>query len=207
MSFAVVGTDTDVGKTLVSALLLHKFQTRYLKLVATGYPKMDDTKEVRRLTEDRWPLLSESATFSLPASPHLAAHREGRQITPSSLVKRLKSLPEGTIVEGAGGALVPFTMRGTTFADIVAKANLPAVVVARGSLGTINHTLLTLEALRNRGIEIAGVVVNGPDPLENVADLRRFGKATVLGPLPRLRKPSARGLRRLLPILQGWSPL
>lgn len=204
MSFAVVGTDTDVGKTFVSALLLHKLQTRYLKLVATGHPELDDTAEVRRLTADRWPLLAESATFELPASPHLAARRERRRLTPSALVRRLQSLPRGTIVEGAGGALVPFTMKGVTFADLVAQAGLPVVVVARGSLGTINHTLMTLEVLRSRGIEVSAVIVNGEDPLENVADIRRFGGVPVFGPLPRLRRPSARAVGRLLPRLDGF---
>jgi dethiobiotin synthase len=153
----VVGTDTDVGKTTYCAGLMRRHpEATYWKPVQTGWPDQDDTRTV-------------AAARSLPGirlrdpvSPHLAARRERVVLTLDLLLGPLKGF-EGTLVaEGAGGVLVPLAP-GLLQVELVKAVGLPVVVVARDRLGTINHTLLTLEALRSRSIPILGVALLGGD--------------------------------------------
>jgi dethiobiotin synthase len=167
----VTGTDTGVGKTVVSALLMRRFDgvgLRYWKPIQTGIEQDDDTADVLRLsgvTSDA--VLADGVRLPHPISPHLAAERAGVRITIGALVERFSraQASQGAwIVEGAGGLLVPINDR-ENMADLISALELPALIVARTRVGTINHTLLTVEALRRREREIAGVVLVGPpDP-------------------------------------------
>jgi dethiobiotin synthetase len=186
----VTGTDTNVGKTVVAAALLHRYRRaaplRYWKPIQTGIEQDDDTAEVRRLGACRPDeVLAGGWRLRDPVSPHLAAERSGMTIHLRPLIDLILAEPAGAgwIVEGAGGALVPVNGSETT-ADLMMMLGLPVVVVARTALGTINHTLLTLEALRRRSLRVAGVVMVGSPDADNRAAIERYGRVSVLGEMP-----------------------
>jgi dethiobiotin synthase len=186
----VTGTDTNVGKTSVSAALMHRCRSdaavRYWKPIQTGIEDSDDTAEVARLgTCGPGEVVSWGVRLPRPVSPHLAARLSGETIDVRSLVDFAARQPQDRawIVEGAGGVLVPVN-ETETMADLIAALKLPVVVAARASLGTINHTLLTLEALRRRGSHVAGVVMVGDSNPENREAIERYGRTAVLGELP-----------------------
>jgi dethiobiotin synthase len=192
VSLFVVGTDTGVGKTVVAAALLARYRERlplvYWKPIATGASEDRDRDSVAALVPGI-PSAAEAYLFADPVSPHLASRREGVPIELARIAARWRELRatfagSGFVVEGAGGVLVPLDEEGTLLADLVAAMALPAVVVARSTLGTINHTLLTLEALRSRVVEVAGVVLDGPPDADNREAIERFGSVEVLGELP-----------------------
>lgn len=189
--FFVTGTDTNIGKTVLSAALILRFRGGarlcYWKPMQTGIENDNDTAEVRRLAgcaaEE---VLDRGVRLRGPVSPHLAAQRAGVSIDLRRLAETAGT-PEGTvrwIVEGAGGALVPVN-ESQTMADWMKLLDLPVVLAARSGLGTINHTLLTLEALRARSLRVAGVVMIGDANPENRAAIEGYGSVAVLGEMPR----------------------
>lgn len=195
MSLAVVGTGTEVGKTVVSALVMAKYGKRlgltYWKPIATGSNEDRDVETVRRLSGGR--VREETYSFPEPLSPHLAARLAGERIDPARVLAAFED--DGRlVVEGVGGVLVPLTDDGYLLADLLAEMRLPSLLVALSTLGTINHTLLTLEALRKRGQGIVGVVLNGPHNPENRLAIERFGKVGVVGEVPRLEPLTAEAL-------------
>jgi len=174
----VTGTDTGVGKTVVSAALALRFPFfSYWKPVQTGIEQDDDAAEVRRLAGCR---VAEGIRLPRRVSPHLAARLSGTTIRVADL-----ELPDGPpwIVEGAGGVLVPLNDTELMI-DLMGALGLPVVVVGRSSLGTINHTLLTLEALRARSLRVAGVVLAGEKSAENRTAIEQHGRVAALGELP-----------------------
>lgn len=196
MSFIVTGTGTGVGKTIVSALILTRYgkrgQLAYWKPIATGSEEESDTRTVVRLAPRGVEVLPEVYSYGPPVSPHLAARLARRPIEPALVVEAFVAHAAGSaernlLVEGVGGLLVPLTDRGLLLADLLAELHLPLLVVASSQLGTINHTLLTLEAARARRLLVAGVVLSGPRNPENRAAIERFGKVEVLAealPIP-----------------------
>lgn len=214
MSLFVAGTDTGVGKTVVSALLLERYRGArplvYWKPVATGSRDERDRDTVAELAPGA-ATAAEAYLFADPVSPHLASRREGTPIELPRIAARWRELrqtfPDSAfVVEGAGGVLVPLDEAGTTIADLARNLALPVVVVARSTLGTINHTLLTLEALRTRDVEVAGVVLVGPPDAENREAIERFGAVAVLGEVPPLGRITAGALAAVAPELDpaGW---
>lgn len=182
----VTGTDTDIGKTVFAAGLAAALGARYWKPVQSGLLDGTDAARVETLGVPRTHILPEAYRLATPCSPHLAAEIDGVAIE----VDRL-ALPAGDdplVVEGAGGVLVPVT-RTMLFADVFARWNQPVVLVARTGLGTINHSLLSIEALRARGVPILGVAFIG-EPVEDseaivaeVGQVRRLGRLPWLDPL------------------------
>jgi dethiobiotin synthetase len=178
----VTGTDTGIGKTVFAAGLTQLLDGVYWKPVQAGLDGETDTEAVRRLaglSPDR--TLPEAWRLNTPASPHLAAERDGVAIDPEALV--LPSIARPLIIEGAGGLLVPLT-RDVLLIDVFARWGEPVVLCARTALGTLNHTLLSLEALQRRGIPVLGVVLIGDAHPDNERTLGAMG--SVLGRLPRL---------------------
>jgi dethiobiotin synthetase len=193
----VTGTDTGVGKTVVSAALMHRYRSgiplRYWKPIQTGIEQDDDTAEVERLGvcgPDE--LRPEGVRLPRPVSPHLAARLSGTTIAlrplVDSIVEERRSIR--WIVEGAGGVLVPIN-DAETMIDLMSLLRLPVIVVARTALGTINHTLLTLEALGRRALQVAGVVMVGDPNAENRAAIERYGAAVIVGEMPRFTRLDA----------------
>ena len=178
----VTGTDTNVGKTVLSAALMLRYpHARYWKPIQTGTIEDtgDDTAEVRRLSGGQ--VISEGIRLPDPVSPHLAAQRVEMTIDLDPLAKQVSASP--LIVEGAGGVLVPVN-DSQTMADLIVILGLPVIVAARSTLGTINHTLLTIEALRARALRIAGVVMIGHGNADNRAAIEHYGNVSVVGEMP-----------------------
>jgi len=186
----ITGTGTSVGKTVVAAALLHRYRAsaplRYWKPIQTGIEQDDDTGMVRRLgaCTDR-ELLCDGIRLAGPVSPHLAAELSEVDIRIAELCDCIAGEPASTrwIIEGAGGVLVPLN-ESEMMIDLMACLQLPVLVVARAELGTINHTLLTLEALRVRALQVAGIVMVGVRNAGNRDAIERYGNISVLGELP-----------------------
>jgi dethiobiotin synthase len=180
--FFVTGTDTDVGKTVVSAWLVARLGACYWKPVQAGNHPETDSEIVRRLTEvsaDR--ILPEAYVLPEPIAPHEAARRAGIAIDLAKLVPPACDRP--LVVEGAGGLMVPLNESAFVI-DLARELELPLILVTRSTLGTINHTLLSLEAIRRRGLTLAGVVVNGPETPHNRAAIERYGQVAVIAEIP-----------------------
>jgi dethiobiotin synthetase len=195
----VCGTDTDVGKTVVSALLVQGLAARYWKPVQCGLePDADGTGLGDRDRVQRWlalpseRILAEAYRFDDPVSPHWAAElasgdpqRPGPPIDPQRL-----ALPDGEgplVVETAGGLLVPLR-RDLLQIEQIQSWGLPVLLVARSGLGTLNHTLLSIEALRRRSIPLLGVLLNGQAHADNPRTLEQIGRVPLLGCLPPLER-------------------
>jgi dethiobiotin synthetase len=174
VSLAVVGTDTGVGKTVVTAAIVARLRdtntetetadgVRAIKPAQTGYPEDDDAGYVRWACEDEAAAVR-LRTYDEPLAPAVAARRAGEPIAYERLLADTRAAMDGTdraVVEGAGGLRVPLSNEPRReIVDLVADLAVPALVVARSGLGTLNHTALTVEALRSREIPVAGVVLN-----------------------------------------------
>jgi len=180
----VTGTDTDVGKTVFAAALAGALGARYWKPVQAGLDPRADVDSVALLSglpADR--ILPEAYRLGTPCSPHRAAEIDGVTIDPERLA--LPEVDGPLVVEGAGGVLVPITP-DLLFADLFARWGQPAVLVARTQLGTINHSLLSIEALRHRGLPILGIAFIGDEQPDSEATIARLGAVKRLGRLPRL---------------------
>lgn len=190
--FFVTGTDTDIGKTVFAAALTGALDGCYWKPVQAGLDGETDAQTVARLADlpaDR--ILPEAWRLRTPASPHLAASLDGVRIEAEAL--RVPACDRPLVIEGAGGALVPLS-DDVLFADVFVRWNAPVVVCASTRLGTINHSLLTLEALRARGATIAGVAFIGEANPSSEQAIVRFGQTKRLGRLPRLDPLTPRAL-------------
>lgn len=192
--FFVTGTDTGVGKTVVSALLCAALDAIYWKPIQTGSREGADRSTVMRWAElPRIRTRPEAYIFSPPVSPHLAARLAGVQIELRKIKVNGLSEEDDLIAEGAGGVLVPVN-RTQLMTDLMRHLGFPALLVCRTSLGTINHTLLSLASLRAARIEIRGVVLVGRANLENRRAIEHYGEISVVGWLPMLKKLERRTL-------------
>jgi dethiobiotin synthetase len=173
--FVVSGTGTNIGKTVFCAGLAGMLGARYWKPVQAGLP--GDSEVVAELAGVE--IVPEAWRLLLAASPHQAAEEEGVAIDPDALIP-----PEGPVViEGAGGLMVPLT-REVLFIDVFARWKLPLILCTRTALGTINHTLLSIEAIRSRDIPLHGVAFIGDANLESEKIITEIGKVKRLGRLP-----------------------
>jgi dethiobiotin synthetase len=187
----VTGTDTGIGKTVVAAGLVAALGGRYWKPVQAGLDDGSDSVTVVALAPGA-PIHAEAYRLETPCSPHQAAAIDGVTIDTARL-----ALPEGAaplVVEGAGGVLVPLR-EDLLFADVMALWDLPVVLVARTALGTINHTLLSIEALRARGVTVAGVAFVGDGNAESERVIGAISGVARLGRLPWLAPLNADSLR------------
>jgi dethiobiotin synthetase len=188
MKFFITGTDTDIGKTLISCWLTMHSNFGYFKPIQTGIEQDSDCGVIQKYSSAK--IYPEIYRYKAPLSPHLAASLENQEIDLNKI-----SLPEAEnlIIEGAGGVLVPINKKYYMI-DLIKKLNIPAIIVARSALGTINHSLLTIEALRARNIPIAGVILNGEIDEDNKKAIEFYGKINVLAQFPLLRSISKKDL-------------
>jgi dethiobiotin synthetase len=191
MQFFLAGTDTNIGKTIVSSWISLHTLYPYWKPIQSGTEEGTDSATVQSLSSS--PVYPETYTFQAPLSPHLAARLEGKTISLSDI--RPPSSPN-LIIEGAGGLLVPLTPEKLII-DLIQSLKLPVLLVARSTLGTINHTCLSLEALRHRNIPILGVILNGPLNPENRKAVEFYGRTEVLAELPFLPEISYDSLKSI----------
>lgn len=180
--FIVSGTDTGIGKTIFSAALAQALQAGYWKPVQSGLEEETDSAIVRRLAPD-CSVLSEQWRLQLPASPHLSASHEGVEIDPEKL--NIPRCSKPLVVEGAGGLMVPLSRR-QTYLDVFARWQYPVILCARTQLGTINHSLLSLQALRSRNIPVLGMAFIGHAHEDSEGIICELGNVRRLGCLPLL---------------------
>lgn len=190
--FVVSGTDTNVGKTVFSAGLAGALGAFYWKPIQSGVAPEGDKETVMRLSglpADH--ILPERYRLNAPLSPHRSAELDGIVIQPAMLVPPDVLGP--LVIEGAGGLMVPIT-RTFLQMDLYQKWQLPVILVTRTTLGTINHTLLTIAAMRSRGIPIHGIAFVGEDNSDNIRTIGEMGDVPVLGRLPHLPQLNAHTL-------------
>jgi len=201
-AYIVTGTDTGIGKTTVAAMLVLALDASYWKPIQSGAEEGTDRQRVQALTQlpdDRF--LPERYVLSQPLSPHRAAELDGIEIEAEALA--LPALDRTLVIEGAGGLMVPVT-RNKLQIDVFADWSLPIILCARTALGTINHTLLSIEALRSRHMRLHGLIFVGDDNPDNMRTIADFSGARILGHVPRLDRIGravlldvfARGFRR-----------
>ncbi|QYE33029.1 MULTISPECIES: dethiobiotin synthase [Sphingosinicellaceae] len=191
-TIVVTGTDTDVGKTVFAAALTTALSAVYWKPIQAGLDDGSDASTVASLGVPQRHILPEAYRLTTPCSPHRAAELDGIEINPDLLTPSLTR--ETLVVEGAGGVLVPVTRR-LLYADLFAHWGHPVVIVARTGLGTINHSMLSIEALRARAVPILGIAFVGNPNEDSEAIVVELGKVRRLGRLPRLTPLTATSLR------------
>ncbi len=182
----VTGTSTDIGKTVVSGVLVAGLRAHYWKPVQTGLNEGTDTDWIRRHTaipESR--IHRETYSLQQPLSPHAAAVLEDVEIKLDAFAIPDVPVDEFLVVEGAGGIMVPLN-RQHYMLDLIKSLDIPVLLVADSQLGTINHTLLSLLQLRRCGISIVGVVMNGPKNQGNREALEFYGEAPILAEIEQL---------------------
>lgn len=180
MRYVVTGTDTGIGKTVFAAALTRALGASYWKPIQSGLLDGADGETVAKLGVEA--VLPEAYRLTEPLSPHRAAELDGVTIDPATLVP---PSADRLVIEGAGGVLVPVT-RELLYADLFARWGLPVVLVARTGLGTINHSLLSVEALRARGAAVHGIAFVGDANEDNEATICAIAGVKRLGRLPRL---------------------
>jgi dethiobiotin synthase len=186
--YFVTGTDTNVGKTVLCALLVAALDAVYWKPVQTGAQDGTDRESVRVWAGvDDEQLLPECYLLDRPVSPHLAAREAGVRISLNSIELPDTSAGGKLIVEGAGGVMVPINDR-ELMRDLMKHLGLPVIIASRTVLGTINHTLLTVGALREAGLKIRGVVMIGDENFENRRAIEHYGNVSVIGQIPVLKQ-------------------
>jgi dethiobiotin synthetase len=189
----VSGTDTDVGKTVFSAALADALGADYWKPVQAGHDDGTDALRVAALGLSPERILAEKHILNTPASPHYAARIDGITIDDRALLPP----PPGDrplVIEGAGGLMVPVN-DDTLFIDIFARWKLPLVLCARTALGTINHSLLSIEAVKRRDIPLIGIAFIGDEQAESERIICKLGGVRRLGRLPHLAPLNHESLR------------
>ena len=192
LRYVVTGTDTGIGKTIFSAGLTAALGAFYWKPVQAGLDEETDSETVMRLgdiSQDR--ILREEYRLAVPASPHHAARLDGVDIDPARLLP--PDVEEPLVIEGAGGLLVPLSDH-VVYGDVFAHWQIPTILCARTSLGTINHTLLSVEAMKRRGIPIFGIAFIGEEHQETQRIISKMSGLRTLGRLPWIADISAERL-------------
>ena len=177
----ITGTDTEVGKTVVSLGLCLLWKADYWKPIQTGRPT--DADFIKKFLPKQ-NIHPSSYQFKLPLSPNQAGPKENKKIDLKNIRPPKRSR---LVVEGIGGVCVPLNNRQTVL-DLIQLINYPVIVTARSGLGTLNHTLLSLTALKQRKIKVLGLILSGPPHSDNKKDIEKWGKIPVILELPRLKK-------------------
>lgn len=197
----VTGTDTGVGKTLICAILMILFDSScYWKPIQTGSEEGTDRAWIKNSTglpEERF--FPEVYNFKKPLSPHAASVLENTVIDLSSIT--VPETKKRLIVEGAGGVMVPLNDREFML-DLMKHLGFPVLIVCRSTLGTINHTLLTITALRSKELDVIGVIMNGPLNESNRKAIEYYGRVPVIGQVEPLSVVTPETLRKAA---SGWT--
>lgn len=194
--FFITGTDTGVGKTVASALLCAALDAIYWKPIQTGTREGTDRRTVIRLAGLlRSRTVPETYRFAPPVSPHLAAQRAGVRIELRKIQMPALGTQDNLIVEGAGGVLVPIN-ETQLMIELMRHVKLPVLLVARTTLGTINHTLLSLTVLRAASLEVGGVILVGQRNPDNLRAIEHYGKVRIVGFIPPLASLERKELLR-----------
>lgn len=181
--YFVTGIGTDVGKTICSAVLVKALKADYWKPVQAGNLEFTDTMKVKSLIhDDSITFFPEQFRLHSPMSPHAAAKIDGIEIKLSDFI--LPDTNSNLIIEGAGGLMVPLNDQGELVIDLITYFHASAILVSHNYLGSINHTLLSVEALKSRGIEIAGIIFNGESNVESEKIILAVSGLKCIGRVP-----------------------
>ena len=192
LKFVICGTDTDIGKTLISAFFVRGLNSFYWKPIQSGIESETDSQSIKRIANiNKDKIINEAYTFTKPLSPHWAAELDNKIIDLELL--NLPTINGPLIVETAGGLMVPIT-RNYLQIDQIKKWGLPVILVCKSSLGTLNHTLLSIEALEKRNVKILGLVINGEKHLDNPKTLVEFSSLPIIAEFPYLKKIDSNNL-------------
>ena len=174
-SFFITGTDTGVGKTLVSAILAKKYNAHYYKPIQCGLNSCGDKDSdiVLNIFKDI-PVIKETYFFKNPISPNIAAKKENVNIEISQFLK-VDKIEFPIVIEGAGGLQVPIDEK-ILMSDLINHFNLPTILVSRTQLGTINHTLMSIDIIKKKKINLAGIIFSGDENKETISTIMRFGE-------------------------------
>ncbi len=183
--YVISGIGTEVGKTVVSAIVSEALKATYWKPVQAGELENTDSHKVQRLTSNVR-ILPEAYKLKEPMSPHAAAEIDGVNIQLNDF--NLPQVDGNFIIEGAGGLLVPINMQGLLYADVFKNWNLPVIIVSRHYLGSINHSLLTAEVLKNRGIKIAGWIFVGDENKTSESIILKVTNLPMIARIPLVRE-------------------
>lgn len=206
----ITGTDTDAGKTLASAALLLKTNGYYWKPVQSGRDPdtqatdQERVKQLTNLSDDHF--LPETYQLKHPLSPHRAAELEQIEINPKKILDNYQNhfSRQPLFIEGAGGLMVPVTrefLQVDLFLQMQSIAPAPIILVARTGLGTINHTLLSIAAIRVRKLPFAGILFSGPDNPDNIRTIADFSGTHVLGHIPQLTTITPESVQNMINML------
>ena len=201
-TYFISGTDTNVGKTIVSAVLTTKLEAHYFKPIQCGLNKMNlkDSEVVKSLS-NKAKILNELYFLKKPLSPFVAAKQEKKKIDVNKILQFVKNLKtKKLVIEGAGGLNVPINSN-YLMSDLCQKLNTPLILVSRTKLGTINHTLMSLEVIKKKKIKLLGIIFFGKKELETMETIKFFGKKIlkknikILGRLPVAKELSKKTIK------------
>ena len=180
----VTGIGTDVGKTVISAILTQKLQADYWKPIQAGELDNTDSMKVSQWVENSTSVIHpEAYRLTESMSPHAAAERDGVNIEMGNII--IPKTTRNLIIEGAGGLMVPLNQHDLVI-DLISHLQADAVLVSRHYLGSINHTILSIESLRSRNIAIAGIVFNGDENRDTESIIESVCAVPILGRIPKI---------------------
>jgi dethiobiotin synthetase len=180
--FSIVGIGTDVGKTVVSAIVSEALSATYFKPIQAGDLDDSDSIKVRKYCSDKVTVAPEIYRLKTPMAPHGAAKIDGVSMRVSDI--EFPKTSDFLILEGAGGLLVPLNEDKESLLDIYKKAHLPVILVSRHYLGSINHTLLTIKSLEADNLQIAGIVYVGEENQVTESIIERFTDVKTIARIP-----------------------
>jgi dethiobiotin synthetase len=181
----VTGIGTDVGKTIVSAVLVEALQADYWKPIQAGDLDNSDTQKVQRLVSNtKSQFHQEAYRLNTPASPHYAAELDGIDISLKNI--QLPQTNNHLIIEGAGGLMVPINHKGETIIDVIKHLDASVILVSRHYLGSINHTLMSLNVIKSEGLKVEGIIFVGDENKATESIIEKLSGARILGRVPNL---------------------
>ena len=177
-SYFITGIDTEVGKTMISAIVTEALEADYWKPIQAGDLDNSDTHKVERLISNKKTKFHKNAfALKTPMSPHAAAEIDGVQVSSKTIIR--PETDNNLVVEGAGGLLVPIS-DSETIADLI-NPDDKVILVSRHYLGSINHTLLSIEALRSRGLDCFGIIYSGNETKTTEDIIEKMSGVPVIG--------------------------
>jgi len=199
-NYFITGTDTDVGKSVAAAWCMLHLDANYWKPTQSGLEPPTDTQTIQHITqypEDRF--YKETYRLTQPLSPHEAAKRDDVEIDMNAF--EIPETDRSLVIEGAGGLMVPLN-KDNYVIDLIKQLDIPAILVARSGLGTINHTLLSLEAMRARNINIKGVIISGPKMPHNRQAIEEYGQVPIIAEIDQLSEVTKDALLNIKPEIE-----
>ena len=206
--FFISGTGTNVGKTIISSVLVKKLGADYFKPIQCGknISSETDSDVVKKLCP-KVKIFTESYFFIKPESPNIASQKENKKVELKELLKiRKEKTNNKIIIEGAGGLQVPIN-DNYLMSDVAKKFNLPLILVAKTSLGTINHTLMSIQIIKEKKINFCGIVFIGNNREETIKTIKLFGerilknKIKIIGIVPKVKKITRKSIDNFTKLL------